>query len=445
LAALGCAIAVTILAAPTGALATVISRLDTHGYDGSTITAGPDGAMWLLDGYAPDLVRVSNSGRVRAFPLPADVTGPFPDLTVGPDANLWFTYSRNGLADELVQMTPAGSRREYSVNGLVNGSYIGGLTVGPDRALWFTAYDGNGSHVGEVSPAGRPRWVVFLRGCCDPLVGPLVQGPDRNLWTVGYDNTGLLQRITPRGRVTSFRGANADPSSPIVAGPDGNLWFGGGGAIGRITIYGRYTEFPFPGTNAFDAVVALAAGPDGNVWFVKSVDRGGFTEDDAVGMIDRRGRISFYPLPLGSAPEAIAPSPDGRLWVTVSDTGSGRPGIFIVTPSSPGSGWPRPAQPQISLTSVSRHGLGINVACVGTTGLFCGGTIRALITQGSTRMHLVLPLTEAAFGNMSLTLDSPGLARLARSRSASISATFATTDFRGRQERALVARRLLVK
>ncbi len=163
--------------------APVITALRTGNHVGRFLTAGPDGAMWMIDDANPALIRVSPSGRLRTFRLPSDTMSTFADVIVGPDANFWFTYSHGQLAashgrGRSVQMSTTGRRREYPVPGLIDPSILEGLAVGADNALWFTAIDLTGDRIGRLSPGGAPHWAASIGKCCDPKVGSLA-------WIIG--------------------------------------------------------------------------------------------------------------------------------------------------------------------------------------------------------------------------------------------------------------------
>ena len=153
--------------------------------------ADSDGNVWFTEwnGLGPTVGRLSPSGLVTQFAMPADAVGPpdaivltpdrdvaligtrmnangvftaFPtgavpndvtimpgDLTVGNDGSLWFTkkyYADDGsLSGSIVRIDPKDQITEYNVNGLPSGiaaDQHGGIwvTVYPDRIIHLMPY-----------------------------------------------------------------------------------------------------------------------------------------------------------------------------------------------------------------------------------------------------------------------------------------------------------------
>src|SRR5260370_125325 len=55
-----------------------------------SITAGPDGALWLFDCAANKTGRTTTAGVITEFPIPTANSQPRA-ITAGPDGALWFT------------------------------------------------------------------------------------------------------------------------------------------------------------------------------------------------------------------------------------------------------------------------------------------------------------------------------------------------------------------
>ena len=420
--------------------APAFSRVSSGGHGGDFIVAGPDGAMWMLDSGAatdsptPWLVRISPSGRVRAFHLPRGSTGPFADLVVGRDGNFWYTdslFKRRTDKWVVARMTPTGASAVFATGLSTSSQILSGLTMGPRNQLWFTGRDLRTSRIGRMTLAGKRVWVVG-RHPSSLFEAAITAGPDGNLWTA----TGF--RVTPQGRVTGYQGGNR---LAIVTGADGNLWLSDNGAVDRLTTGGQLTTFRYPPTNpaCCDQTLSLAPGPDGNIWFVKGQStETAFNADGAVGMIDHSGHIVLYPLTSGGAPLgpfAIAAGPDGSMWVTV--LGAGGPSILRVTPQKPATGWPAGARPRITGIRSRRGTLTVGLSCGGTPGLFCGGVLRVRLAAG--RRHLEMQRTAvlaAGSEGLSIELKPRGLAN-AR---AVITATYSTKDFLGRRGQTMLRR-----
>ena len=95
----------------------------------STITTGPDGALWFTEQHGPNIGRITTAGVITEFLVPTPRSDPY-GLTFGPDGALWFTeYSGNKIG----RITTAGVITEFPVPTVASQPY--GLTFGPDGAL----------------------------------------------------------------------------------------------------------------------------------------------------------------------------------------------------------------------------------------------------------------------------------------------------------------------
>ena len=104
--------------------------------------------MWITEFNASAIDRVSLSGSLTRFPLPA---GSNPnDIVVGPDGALWFTeYGSNKIG----RMTTAGAlTNEYAIP--TPNAQPTGLTVGLDGAIWFT--ETATGKIGRLAPDPPP-------------------------------------------------------------------------------------------------------------------------------------------------------------------------------------------------------------------------------------------------------------------------------------------------
>jgi streptogramin lyase len=233
------------------------------------ITLGPDGNLWFTE---QTFQKVGGIGRISQtpsgvslteFPVPTSNYGPL-GITSGPDGNLWFT-STSALS--IGRITPSGTITEFPVPALSSG-----ITSGPDGNLWFnTTSDEDGGvidDIGQLTPSGVVTEfpvpaAANLKFVAVALVGGfgITSGPDGNLWFTEPDGNDI-GRITPSGTITEFPVPTATCFlGDIVAGPDGNLWFTeqDGNKIGRITPSGTITEFPVPTSNSVPA--GITAGP----------------------------------------------------------------------------------------------------------------------------------------------------------------------------------------
>jgi virginiamycin B lyase len=250
---------------------TVDQALCTDGRSPSSITAGPDGAMWFTTFGGNDVGRVAPDGSLVLTPTP-DTTGP------------------------------------------TDGRGLSGIVTGPDGALWFTEFFGN--RIGRMTTAGAFSFVD------DPGAKPdgIAVGSDGALW-ITEPGSNSIGRVTTGGALSHFPlPASSAPSfikrlGGITAGPDGRLWFAeiANKRIGAITTSGAVTEYPLPG--GAGSPEQIARGPDGNLWFTQF-------DSDQVGRIKPSGSVTEFPLP-GLGPASVTTGPDHKVWV-----GGGRIGLL---------------------------------------------------------------------------------------------------------------------
>jgi streptogramin lyase len=281
------------------------------------IVTGSDGNLWFTNAGQYKVGRMTPSGAITQFDLPAMVGGPS-RITKGPDGNIWITTNAlgQGKQDWIVRLGRDGSVTQFQAGtGSGNsGTSPWGITSGPDGNLWFTEASAN--RIGRMTPGGV--LTEFRIPTFESSPGAIVAGPDGNLWFLEtHWRNPAVARITTAGVVTEYPlgGSVDDQLQPrgIVAGQDGNLWLSqphpsaSQGEIVRVTPNGILKAFPMPkGTRP----TGIARGPDGNVWFT---DWTGNT----IGRISPAGDLRQFALPRRNAqPDAITAGPDGRMWFT---------------------------------------------------------------------------------------------------------------------------------
>jgi virginiamycin B lyase len=98
--------------------------------------------------------------------------------------------------------------------------------------------------------------------------GDITAGADGCMWFVELNGTidgravagNRVGRIDMRGDIVEFEMPSARGSAiNIAVGPDRNVWYSKGGALGRVTLDGRITEFAL---GAGARAVGLTAGSD---------------------------------------------------------------------------------------------------------------------------------------------------------------------------------------
>lgn len=320
-----------------------------------SIASGPDGNLWLTaltrtssyppfhPSYTPPryhIVRLTTTGTFTLFEggfLPSDITA-------GTDGNLWFINTPDGIVggfpenyrpDGYVQRistagtflpaliyepgrpVPLSTTGATTVTGPING-----LTAGPDGNMWFTT--GGSVSINRVTPGGQ---VTPFRGTevSNPL--GIAVGVDGDLWFAnngqswgGDARLGSIMRRRPDGTITTYRSPLVSRPEAMARGGDGNIWFTDANTrtLGRITADGVVTTFGHP---AITRPQELTAGADGNVWFCDTLGR-------AIGKVAPDGIITMFPLGPTTNPRDIVGGPDGNVWFT---TGAGPVGR--ITPS----------------------------------------------------------------------------------------------------------------
>jgi virginiamycin B lyase len=100
------------------------------------ITAGPDGAVWVVEDWQASglgfIARIA-TGSFTEFRVP---TGTDCGL-VSAGGALWFNQRE---ANRIARMTTAGVLTEYALPS--DGSYPVGIALGPDGRIWFAEYGG---------------------------------------------------------------------------------------------------------------------------------------------------------------------------------------------------------------------------------------------------------------------------------------------------------------
>jgi virginiamycin B lyase len=237
--------------------------------------------------------------QLNGFPSPTSITA-------GPDGALWFTEY---LGNKIGRITTTGVITEYPVQMVGSElSQLGAITAGPDGALWFT--ESFASKIGRITTAG-----VLTEYTTAARPGAMTVGADGALWfTLGS----AIGRITTTGTITEYPLPTGRGPTDITLGPDGALWFIdiSGNRIGRMTTDGVLTaEYSLSPISCLCAVPAgITAGPDGALWFGKDIDK--------VGRISTTGVVTVYPLAPHSWPGHFTVGPDGALWFTENGGGS---------------------------------------------------------------------------------------------------------------------------
>jgi len=307
----------------------------------SSITTGPDGALWFTSPLGID--RMTTSGAFTHYTDP--FTSPT-DIITGPDGGLWFT---NGGGDESIAYSSSSTISEgpnYSIDrispsGVVT-SYTdpsiaspNGITSGPDGALWFTNGGGeslneDGTFTETQASIGRITTSGSVTNYIDPSVDAeptdIITGPDGALWFTN-EGSNSIGRITTAGAVTIYTSLDINGPTSITTGPDGALWYTneGNDTIGRITTSGVTTTYTDP---SISYPSSITTGPDGALWFTNTTAFPNILSNDvtlapgSIGTITTSGVVTNYTDPSIDGPTSITTGPDGALWFTNSFDGS---------------------------------------------------------------------------------------------------------------------------
>jgi virginiamycin B lyase len=285
---------------------------------GSDIVAAPDGSVWSAaaagtNGWA--VTRLDRAGTTKSFPLP--IVGAPRGLAAGPDNALWFLDG--GPAPAVGRVSPQGVVTTLPVP---SGRYLNGIASGPDGNLWITVdAPGPGDWIGRMTPSGA--LTRFPLPSTDGQPGPIVAGADGNLW---FSMPNGLGRVTPAGEIIEVPMARTLGTPRIVAGPGGVVWFAtnyydGVSAVGRVTggAHPRIdAQYSLPRQAELRDIVAAG---DGNLWVAEQ-------NPNAVARITPGGQITQYALTADKFPFRMAVTKDGTFWLTV---GPARSGLYRFT------------------------------------------------------------------------------------------------------------------
>jgi virginiamycin B lyase len=324
----------------------------------TSISAGPDGALWFTEFLGEKIGRIAVTGTIEEFPGAGFVSGGANGMTTGSDGNLWFT-DNSAVISRICASTnrPAGCPSIGTIAGYsvpTANSYPTGITAGPDGALWFTESSVN--NIGRINTSGSvptcpspipnpPSCSVSTPCFCEYPVPTansyptsISAGPDGALWFTEFLGE-KIGRICPTTSVPSCPdvGVMTEYSVPghtgiegITTGPDGVLWFTGAGYIGRINTSGSvptcpspipnppscsvstpcFCEYPVP--SGGQNIYSITAGPDGALWFTDY-------DSNQIGRITTSGVTTEYAVPTASShPYGITAGPDGALWFVES-------------------------------------------------------------------------------------------------------------------------------
>jgi streptogramin lyase len=242
-------------------------------------------------------------------------------VTLGADGNLWYS----DINGSILRVTTSGAVTQFPTP--TSGTSVVGITTGSDGNVWFAEL--NQSKVGRITPSGVITEFPLPASAPQPAFDVSL-GPDGNVWAIAGEE---FVKVEPDGTTTGYPGVPGSGTVSMAAGPDGKLWFleQGANKVGRMTTAGVIdAEFPIP--TASSSAGTITHGPDGKLWFTE-------TAAHKIASVTTDGQFTEYPTSAACPPGGIAPSDDGRLWVTCAGTPTA---IGVMTPAGAFTEFPTP-------------------------------------------------------------------------------------------------------
>jgi virginiamycin B lyase len=183
------------------------------------IIAAPDGNVWFLE---PSKVgRITLTGTVTEIGVP----GHPKSITAGPDGAVW-------IAAEFFAHIDTGTLALTPLAGVGFAKTVPSFVAGSDGALWFTVTNNTAGPIGKVTLAGARSYFPLPESM--QSAGALTGGSDGALWFTDA-MVGAIGRITTGGTITEYLTPSSSSPVGIAAGHDGALWYTDAtGKIGRL-------------------------------------------------------------------------------------------------------------------------------------------------------------------------------------------------------------------
>ncbi len=308
----------TLLGSPAQAAVRVFPIPSSDADPGRIVTA-PGGDMWFTERDTDKVGRITPSGHITEYALPAttagDVEGSVMDLDVDPHGDVWVVYDYGRY---VAVLDPQGRLQETGdLGGDLGGDPNGGeIRIAHDGTVWITMNYAE-SGIARVS-GGRITWNANAPEC-DDVLG---LAADRTAWCAKEDR---LIHVDPAGDggttypMPDLPGAGAPWPLSLAAGPAGSIWFGaydsstfytaaGDGVVGYLDQRNGHVTAWSTGLNT--APSSLVEGPDKSVWFTTVNEF-----HPGIGHLDAHGRGAISAV--GSLhPTALTFAEDGSIWFT---------------------------------------------------------------------------------------------------------------------------------
>ena len=212
-------------------------------------------------GFGGELFRSTKKGTLASFPIAGAHIG---DIVEGPDKNLWFTdYGNNKIG----RVTKTGVVTEYP---LPAGATPSGIAVGKDKNFWIT--DSGRNTIVKMSASGTVL-KSYGRGITKNVsVQFIVAAPDGNLYFSQYADFNLpdaIGRITTKGKISEIGTlpVGAYPNR-LTVGKDGNVYFAIGNmqAVGVVDLATEKVSYSWLPMTHLSGTDGIAAGSDKRLW-----------------------------------------------------------------------------------------------------------------------------------------------------------------------------------
>ena len=277
----------------------------------TNVVTGPDGNLWVAEGYAALVAKITPSGTVTEYPT---ASGGAPmALTVGGDGNIWFADAANSAIGKI---TTSGTVTTYTLPD--SNCYPTSIARGTAGTVVVTEYWCN--HILVFNTTSH-AWSTYNMPTNWEGPANIVQGSDGNdyfedlnpnthLEQVGEFNTttntitetALKAGSAPDTTWTSGPGEAAAAPGVIWAVDDGNAQLVEYNIANKTASYFNYPA----GTTA---VTGLTVAKDGTIWFTEGTT-------GKLGQLNpTTGAINQYQTsPATTSATGITQGPDGNIW-----------------------------------------------------------------------------------------------------------------------------------
>jgi hypothetical protein len=242
----------------------------------TTVTAGPDGNMWVAE---PDRVHRITPALVETLLVPlCGSTCYIRSLAAGPDGNVWALMENDHYDSALHMYTYHPELAAITLSGTVTNYPLPAerytnLITGPDGELWCSHEFPDGSHaVTTISTSGQLTDVPVSVGV---TLSGKIASPDGTIWGLEAGYTSAIVQVATDGTVLASYPLSSTNEVRLAIGPDGNLWYVSDANVGKIVpaddAIWTFTDTPASGCSPGYAYIhtGIAAGSDGKMWVVE--------------------------------------------------------------------------------------------------------------------------------------------------------------------------------